>query len=128
LFADDGHVPIIIYADLYDAAPVEYGVSNRLEPLHLIQRLQYSRVFHIYQAEGRDVNRVVLEILQVECLYVLQHQKACSLGTQRPLSEFIAVIRRIHGIILHIFHTLHKIYTYIFNPGIKCTDFDEIRF
>lgn len=92
MFAVGGHVPIVTNADLYDATPIEYGVSNRLEPLHLIQRLHYSRVFHIHQSEGCDVHRVVLEILQVERLNVLQNQNACSLDTLCPLSVFAAII------------------------------------
>ena len=86
------HTRIITNADLYDATPIEYGVSNRLESLHLIQRLQYSRVFYIHQSEGRDVHRVVLEVLQVERLYVLQNQSECSLGTQGPLTDFTAIM------------------------------------
>lgn len=92
MLAVGGLVPVITNADLYDATPIEYGVSNWLEPLHLIQRLQYSRVFHIHQSEGRDIHRVVLEVFQVECLYVLQNQSECSLDTLCPLSVFFTFI------------------------------------
>lgn len=134
MFAVGGQVPIITNADmydvtnadLYDAASIKYGVSNRLEPLHLIQRLQYSRVFQIHQSEGRDVNRVVLEILQVERLYVLQNQSACSKAHSVLCLTLLQLSRRDHNITLRTVHTLRKIY--VFHPGIKCTDFDEIWF
>ena len=112
-FAVGDQVLIITNADLYDATPIEYGVSNRLEPLHLVQRLQYSRVFHIHQSEGCDVHRVVLEVLQVERLYILRNQSACSLDTLCPLSVFTAIIttRTLHRVFqkdLNIFYSGHR--------------------
>ena len=104
-----GLVPIITNADLYDATSIEYGMSNWLEPLHLIQRLQYSRIFQIHQSEGRDVHRVVLEVLQVERLYVLQNQSACSLGTVLWL---YCNYHDASTILLYVFFTHFIKYTY----------------
>jgi hypothetical protein len=103
---------IITNTDLYDATSIEYGVSNWLEPLHLIQRLQYSCVFHIHQSEGRDVHRVVLEILQIERLYVLQNQSARSLDTSRPLSVFIAFITTCQR--YYCTYSMKCVYTFIY--------------
>jgi hypothetical protein len=56
---------------LDDSTPVQDVVSYRLEPLYLIQCPHDSRVLQVHKSEGRDVDGVVLEVLQIERLYVL---------------------------------------------------------
>ena len=58
---------------LKDSRPVNDGiiVAGQLDPFHLFEELRHSKVFAVHGPEGRDVDEIVLERLQVERLNVL---------------------------------------------------------
>lgn len=47
-----------------------------MRPFHFFEKLIDTKVFAVDSSESRDVDKIVLESLQVECLNILQYRIA----------------------------------------------------
>ena len=63
---------------LHDLSPINDVVPPWLELLHVLEGLPDSIVPGVHEAEGGQVHKVVLEVLQVERFYVLGKHIKCS--------------------------------------------------